>query len=235
MVSVLAPMPIDLRVDIAGAKTVQQKESVWKRFVLIQHLRKKLKQRKLRKENDLILKETLDDATVSSNISVPRTLDEALPKDLNLRNKDRRAIVVTEATGKFNMIGCNKAWENLCGFAECEIVGKDSSVLQGPDTNYEGLRDAVSRLFEGEKKVHVVTTNYKKDGSKFRNFLTMAPLKDEVSGKVTHFVAILNDVGEIYRRRKIRKDNEILLKEALDDISKYQFISVYYLVFSFTC
>jgi len=219
MVSVLAPTPIDLRVDIAGAKTVQQKESAWKRFVLIQHLRKKLKQRKLRKENDLILKETLDDATVSSNISVPRTLDEALPKDLNLRNKDRRAIVVTEATGKFNMIGCNKAWENLCGFAECEIVGKDSSVLQGPDTNYEGLRDAVSRLFEGEKKVHVVTTNYKKDGSKFRNFLTMAPLKDEVSGKVTHFVAILNDVGEIYRRRKIRKDNEILLKEALDDIT----------------
>ena len=133
------------------------------------------------------------------------------------------------------MIGCNKAWENLCGFAECEIVGKDSSVLQGPDTNYEGLRDAVSRLFEGEKKVHVVTTNYKKDGSKFRNFLTMAPLKDEVSGKVTHFVAILNDVGEIYRRRKIRKDNEILLKEALDDISKYQFISEYYLLFSFTC
>ena len=109
--------------------------------------------------------------------------------------------------------------QNLCGFAECEIIGKDSSVLQGDDTNYEGLRDAVSRLFEGEKKVHVVTTNYKKDGSKFRNFLTLAPLKDEVTGKVTHFCAILNDVGEIYRRRKIRKDNEAILKEALDDIT----------------
>ena len=67
--------------------------------------------------------------------------------------------------------------------------------------------------------MHVVTTNYKKDGSKFRNFLTLAPLKDEVTGKVTHFCAILNDVGEIYRRRKIRKDNEIILKEALDDIT----------------
>jgi PAS domain S-box-containing protein len=84
--------------------------------------------------------------------------------------------------------------QNLCGFAECEIIGKDSSILQGPDTNIAGLHDAVSRLFEGEKKVHVVTTNYRKDGSKFTNFLTLAPLKD-ASGKLTHFVAILNDIG----------------------------------------
>jgi hypothetical protein len=42
--------------------------------------------------------------------------------------------------------------------------------------------------------VHVVTTNYRKDGSKFTNFLTLAPLKD-ASGKLTHFVAILNDIG----------------------------------------
>ena len=68
------------------------------------------------------------------------------------------------------MIGCNKAWEDLCGFVDCEIIGKDSSILQGPDTNHDGLCDAVSCLFEGEKKVHVVTTNYKKDGSKFANF-----------------------------------------------------------------
>jgi PAS domain S-box-containing protein len=108
---------------------------------------------------------------------------------------------VTEACGKFNMIGCNKAWENLCGFAECEIIGKDSSVLQGPDTNFAGLHDAVSRLFEVEQKVNVVTTNYRKDGSKFTNFLTLAPLKD-ASGKMTHFVAILNDVGDRITKKK---------------------------------
>ena len=99
----------------------------------------------------------------------------------------------------------NQAWENLCGFEECEIIGKDSSILQGPDTNYDGLKDAVSRLFEGEKKVQVVTTNYKKDGSQFTNFLTMAPLRDEISGKVTHFVAILSDIGENIKARNMNK------------------------------
>jgi PAS domain S-box-containing protein len=218
MVAIFAPPPSDHRFGINGARNVQKTEAAWKRFILIHHLREKLRLRKLRRENNDILKD-IDDTTVATNVSVPKTLAEALPRDINVKNKDKRAIVVTEATGKFNMIGCNKAWENLCGFAECEIIGKDSSVLQGPDTNFDGLRDAVSRLFEGEKKVHVVTTNYKKDGTKFRNFLTLAPLKDEVTGKVTHFCAILNDVGDIYRRRKIRQDNEKILKEALDDIT----------------
>lgn len=84
----------------------------------------------------------------------------------------------------------------------------------------------MSRLFAGEKSVRVVTTNYKKDGTKFRNFLTLAPLKDEVTGKVTHFVAILNDVGDIYRRRKIRQDNEKILREAMDDITVGSDVSI---------
>jgi PAS domain S-box-containing protein len=194
---------VDQRTQIDGAKIVKEKEAAWKKFCTIQRTRKFLKRRRIRKESDAILKEVLemDDATVTSNVTVPKTLAEALPSDLDKRNADQRAIVVTEATGSFNMVGCNKAWENLCGFAECEIVCKDSSVLQGPDTNYAGLHDAVARLFEGEQKVNVVTTNYRKDGSKFINFLTLAPLRDEASGKMTHFVAILNDVGDKIKKR----------------------------------
>ena len=192
----------DLRTQIDGAKIVKEKMAGWKKFFAVKCTRDFLKRRKIRQESEAILKEVLDDQTITSTITVPRTLEEALPTDSEKRNKDERAIVVTEATGKFNMIGCNKAWENLCGFAECEIQGKDSSILQGPDSNYAGLHEAVSRLFEGEQKVNVVTTNYRKDGSKFINFLTLAPLKDGVTGKVTHFVAILNDVGDKISKKK---------------------------------
>lgn len=107
MVAIIAPPQADRRTGIDGAKNVQTKEAAWKRFLLIHHLRSKLRLRKIRKENDAILKD-LDDATVSSissRISVPKTLAEALPND---KTTDNRAIVVTEATGKFNMIGCNK-------------------------------------------------------------------------------------------------------------------------------
>ena len=186
---------VDLRTQIDGAKIVKEHVTGLKNFFTFKRSREFLKRRRVRHESEAILKKVLDDHTITSAITVPRSLEEALPTDLEKRNIDERAIVVTEATGKFNMIGCNKAWENLCGFAECEIQGKDSSILQGPDSNYAGLHEAVSRLFEGEQKVNVVTTNYRKDGSKFINFLTLAPLKD-ASGKLTHFVAILNDVGD---------------------------------------
>ncbi|KAL7477281.1 hypothetical protein ACHAW6_003092 [Cyclotella cf. meneghiniana] len=202
MVAIIKTAKPDLRMTIEGAKIVQEKDAPLKMLRMIQRLRKRLKRRKVRRENEDILRAALEDATITSNVSVPKTLAEALPEDAQKKNNDPRAIVVTEATGRFNMIGCNKAWENLCGFAECEIIGKDSSILQGPDTNVDGLRDAVSRLFDGEQNVNVVTTNYRKDGSKFTNFLTLAPLRDEATGKLTHFVAILNDIGESIAKKK---------------------------------
>ncbi len=59
-----------------------------------------------------------------------------------------------------------------------------------------GLRDAVARLFEGEEQATVVTTNYRKDGSRFKNLLTMGPIRND-HGKLTHFVAILKNIGDI--------------------------------------
>lgn len=105
------PKP-DLRKEIQGAKIIEnEKEAVWKRFIVIQQLRKKLKLQKLKKENELILNDALEDATVTSNMTVPKTLEEALPQDAEKKANDPRAIVVTEAFGSFNMVGCNKAWE----------------------------------------------------------------------------------------------------------------------------
>lgn len=115
------PKP-DQRKQIPGAATIpKEKETFWNKCFLTRRILLKQKRRKLQKENEDILRETLDDATFASNISVPKTLEEALPEDLKKRETDSRAMVVTEASGKFNMIGCNKAWENLCGFAECEV------------------------------------------------------------------------------------------------------------------
>ncbi|KAL7534173.1 hypothetical protein ACHAXR_005704 [Thalassiosira sp. AJA248-18] len=174
---------------------VEQNEEKVARWQLRRRLKKLLRLRRIRKADAKILQQADDDATLDTVNLLPKTLIDALPEDPEERAKDTRAIVVTECTGSFNMIGCNKAWENLCGYAESEIVGKDSSILQGPDTNYIGLRDAVQRLFEEEKPIRCVTTNYRKDGSRFKNLLTLGPIYDQASGKMTHCVAILKNIG----------------------------------------
>lgn len=119
MVAIVKKTKPDLRMTIEGATIVQEKDSTWKRLCMIQRLRKRLKRHKLQKENDAIRRAALDDATITSNVSVPKTLAEALPDDEEKKNNDPRAIVVTEATGSFNMIGCNKAWEVSSIFFRC--------------------------------------------------------------------------------------------------------------------
>lgn len=59
-----------------------------------------------------------------------------------------------------------------------------------------GLREAVNRLFEEEKPIRVVTTNYRKDGSRFKNLLTLGPIYD-AKGKMTHCVAQLKNLGNV--------------------------------------
>ena len=179
---------------------VEQQEKV-ARWQLRRRLKKVLRLRRIKKADAKILDRANSEHTLDSLDLMPRTLEEALPSDAAKREADERAIVVTEMTGTFNMIGCNKAWENLCGYAECEIVGKDSSILQGPETNHIGLRDAVQRLFEEEKPVRVCTTNYRKDGSAFKNLLTLGPIYDKASGKMTHCVAILKNIGNVPARQ----------------------------------
>mmetsp|Transcript_10673 Transcript_10673/g.18942 ORF Transcript_10673/g.18942 Transcript_10673/m.18942 type:complete len:184 (-) Transcript_10673:61-612(-) len=180
---------------MVAAVNQEEKAARWQ---LRRRLRKIFRIRRIRKEDAKILQEADDDATLETQSLLPRTLSDALPEDPEARANDTRAMVVTECTGTFNMIGCNKAWENLCGYAESEIVGKDSSILQGPESNNVGLRDAVQRLFEEEKPVRCVTTNYRKDGSKFTNLLTLGPIYDATKGgKMTHVVAILKDIGKV--------------------------------------
>eukprot|EP00574_Skeletonema_japonicum_P003658 CAMPEP_0201716630 /NCGR_PEP_ID=MMETSP0593-20130828/2563_1 /ASSEMBLY_ACC=CAM_ASM_000672 /TAXON_ID=267983 /ORGANISM="Skeletonema japonicum, Strain CCMP2506" /LENGTH=569 /DNA_ID=CAMNT_0048206477 /DNA_START=65 /DNA_END=1771 /DNA_ORIENTATION=+ len=136
---------------------------------------------------------------------LPRTLDEALPPRSN-GNADDRAIVVTEAKHPFAVVGCNKPWEDLCGFNESEAVGEPmSNLIQGPKTNREGLKKSMEELIGGADYVECETINYRKDGSTFKNFLQMGPLYDdndegdEEKGEreVAYFYGILRNIGEL--------------------------------------
>mmetsp|Transcript_23029 Transcript_23029/g.49858 ORF Transcript_23029/g.49858 Transcript_23029/m.49858 type:complete len:185 (+) Transcript_23029:82-636(+) len=177
-----------------------KKEETIARWKILRRLKKRLRLRRIRDIDAKILhdRENLlrPNSTIKTDISLPRSLSEALPENRKNRDEETRAFVVTECTGNFNMIGCNKAWENLCGWAESEIIGKDSSILQGPDSNYIGLRDAVQRLFEEEKPIRCVTTNYRKDGSRFKNLLSLGPIYN-AHGKMTHCVAQLMNIGNV--------------------------------------
>lgn len=79
------------------------------------------------------------------------------------------------------IVAANQAFLDLTGYAAEEVVGRNCRFLQGAETEEsarEVLRDAVA---SGGSAV-VELTNYKRDGSAFRNAVMIAPCLDEAGG-----------------------------------------------------
>eukprot|EP00591_Stephanopyxis_turris_P004982 CAMPEP_0195515148 /NCGR_PEP_ID=MMETSP0794_2-20130614/6322_1 /TAXON_ID=515487 /ORGANISM="Stephanopyxis turris, Strain CCMP 815" /LENGTH=214 /DNA_ID=CAMNT_0040643531 /DNA_START=450 /DNA_END=1094 /DNA_ORIENTATION=- len=125
----------------------------------------------------------------TSDSALPHTLEEALESSPQAR-------VITKTNAPFEIVDVNTAWEGLCGFSREEAVGKTLAMLQGPETDPSAVTALMSTLMRGEE-AGTVLINYNKDGRKFQNRLRVAPLREnsDGTGKLTHFVGVLLDVG----------------------------------------
>lgn len=80
----------------------------------------------------------------------------------------------------------NERFLRLTGYAADEILGRNCRFLSGPDTEPEN-RARVRRVTAEGGQGATELTNYRKDGSKFRNALMIAPILDE-NGQPAFFI-----------------------------------------------
>ncbi|MFO7776264.1 MAG: PAS domain S-box protein, partial [Candidatus Hydrogenedentota bacterium] len=102
----------------------------------------------------------------------------------------------TEAPGP-RIVYANNAFLQMTGYTHDEVVGRVPWFLMGPKTDMHVIRELRDHLREG-REFSGETTNYRKDRTEFVSEWSVAPVRD-LSGAITHFVAILRDVTE--RRR----------------------------------
>ena len=131
--------------------------------------------------------------------TVPRTFRDALLDQ-------EHAIVVTTAEAPHRIVHVNAAWERLCGFTKHEALHQTLSILQGPDTNVD-LADSTVRAIVDQQHQHNGTSmdkdmyliNYRKNGSPFKNHVTMAPCPLELNNghSVELLVAVLEEVQTV--------------------------------------
>ena len=76
------------------------------------------------------------------------------------------------------IIACNKAFIELTGYAEREIIGRNCKFLAGPATE-PWLTQAIRSGVERHAPVLVEILNYKRNGQPFRNAVLVAPIYDE--------------------------------------------------------
>lgn len=92
------------------------------------------------------------------------------------------------------IVYANKAFADMCGYEQSEIIGRNCRFLQGSDRDQPEL-DRLRAAIRKSEPVEVTLRNYRKNGELFHNRLVVKPLFDE-RGNVVYFLGIQYDITE---------------------------------------
>jgi PAS domain S-box-containing protein len=121
------------------------------------------------------------------------------------------------------IIYCNPAFEQLTGYSEEEVLGRNCRILQGEDTDPKELARLRHALAQ-HTNCNVTLKNYRKDGNYFWNQLSISPVRDR-EGRLTHFIGIQTDITQRKQSEDALRESEaryrLLADHATDLISRH--------------
>ncbi|RLK48776.1 two-component system CheB/CheR fusion protein [Alkalispirillum mobile] len=116
-------------------------------------------------------------------------------------------VAIADATRQdLPLVYVNRAFEELSGYPEEEIIGRNCRFLQGSDADPEAV-NRISAGLSAQERVSVLLRNCRRDGERFWNRLFLEPVHDE-AGALTHYVGVQQDVTEQVEREQALRDSE---------------------------
>ena len=107
-----------------------------------------------------------------------------------------QGITISASGDDLPLVYANESFQRLTGYAPMDILGRNCRFLQGPDTDpavVARLGDALRRHLD----ITAVIRNYRLDGTAFWNKVSISPIRDPDSGRVTHFIGTQVDVTDL--------------------------------------
>lgn len=117
----------------------------------------------------------------------------------------RHSVVIADADRDgLPVIFVNRAFSDLTGYSEQDVVGRSLNFLAGPETAQD-MRAEMRGALAAKRPFNGLLLNYRKDGSAFWNELTLALIEDEGHGRF--WMGTQTDVTE-------RRELEVRLRES---------------------
>ncbi len=135
-----------------------------------------------------------------------RSEETARLRDRALRSISQGIVITDLSRPDYPIIYANATFEQITGYTEADVLGRNCRFLQGVDTDPVAIAEIRNAVKE-RRECAVELLNYRKDGTPFWNALTIGPVSD-ASGRVTHLVGVQTDVTQRKQFEEARRDAE---------------------------
>ena len=109
------------------------------------------------------------------------------------------------------IVFANRAFMELTGYDEDEIVGRNCRFLQGEKTDRQAV-STIRAALEDERVIVVELLNYRKDGTTFWNALHLGPIYDENKNLLYYFGSQW-DVSDVHSARAEEAHSKAMARE----------------------
>ncbi len=127
---------------------------------------------------------------VRSDITESKRSEADLRKLGRALEQSPASVIITSIDGIIEYV--NPKFEEVSGYTAKEAIGQNPRILKSGDKSHEDYKSMWDTLLAG-KEWRGVFHNKRKDGSIYWEAASISPLRDE-SGKITHFIAVKEDV-----------------------------------------
>ena len=110
-----------------------------------------------------------------------------------------QGITISTSGDDLPLVYANESFQRLTGYAPMDILGRNCRFLQGPDTD-PAVGARLGEALRRHLDITAVIRNYRVDGTSFWNKVSISPIRDPDSGRVTHFIGTQIDVTELVER-----------------------------------
>jgi PAS domain S-box-containing protein len=169
------------------------------------------------------------DGTVEGVVGIARDITDRRERQAELERKDRAmdaapvGITISDPSQDDNpLIYVNDRLTELTGYAEEDVLGTNCRFLQGEHTSPETVA-RIREAIDNEESVTVELRNYRHDGTKFWNRVSIAPVYDD-DGELTNYVGFQQDVtGEKEREQEYERTVDLLNQtEQIADVGGWE-------------
>jgi PAS domain S-box-containing protein len=158
----------------------------------------------------------VEDDEVVQLVGATRDVTEQRERERTLAARNRAmekapvGITISDPDQEDNpLVYVNEEYEDMTGYDEAEVDGRNCRFLQGEGTDPEPVRQ-MREAVDAREPVSVELRNYRKDGTEFWNRVDIAPVFDE-DGDLLQFVGYQQDVTErVEYARQLEAQNERL-------------------------